>query len=160
MQISALAQKQKDTDLSTQTTNVHCITCNRFLIKLFYFSKEMLNAKDKIPDNWVKTQGSFNVFPEGIPRVRWHQGHRIHEVTYCLDQCHPILVAPEHLKCDWCKLVCALSGKHRTDFKYLVCRNNANDIIKKFYAEYVLIIFWIHQVKSNISLQLISFLLL
>lgn len=45
--------------------------CNQFLIKLLYFSKEMLKTKDKIPSNQVKTQGSINVFTEGIPGVKW-----------------------------------------------------------------------------------------
>lgn len=48
--------KMRDKDLYT---NVHYTTYNQFVMKRLYFSQEILKAKGKIPDNWVKTQGSL-----------------------------------------------------------------------------------------------------
>lgn len=68
-----LVQKQRDTDLYTKNTNVHYTTCNQFVMKLLYFSKEMLKAKGKIPDKWVETQESLtkHAFISGILGMRW-----------------------------------------------------------------------------------------
>lgn len=56
-------------------------------MKLLYFSKEMLKAVSKIPDNWVKTQENLIkcAFIEGILGFRRYWGSKTDKMTRYLD---------------------------------------------------------------------------